>query len=317
MSQTLHIACAADSAYIPHCGAMLRSVFEWHEPRKVVVHFLHATALGGAPLRELRSMVSGAGAGFESYEIKNHLVARLPTMHRIPREMWFRLFLPERLAGIERVLYLDCDTIVLDDLSALWCTNLDHHWLGAVSNVFEAGKEQHAIALGLTDPRNYFNSGVLLMNLEAWRDEHCSERTLALATAPPHPLQWPDQDALNTVFAGHWLPLHPRWNCQNSLFYFPQARRVFGASVVREATDRPGIVHFEGGLFAKPWHYLCKHPYRQEYFRHRSGSSWPNVAIEGRSTLAFALRLLPTTALIQAYKWAHRLRRAISRITGP
>lgn len=313
-SPTVHVACAANDAYVPHSAAMLASLFRVHAARDVVVHFLHGPLLDPTVLGLLRAMVIGAGAAFVSHRIPDPAVAALPVMGRIPKEMWYRLFLPERLTGIERVLYLDCDTIVLDDVTPLWRTDLTRHALAAVNNVFEEGKERHAAGLGLAHPDRYFNSGVLLINLDAWRQERYSERTLALAGAADSRLTWPDQDALNVVLADRWIALHPRWNCQNSLFYYARAAEVFGKGPVREATTSPGILHFEGGLMAKPWHYLCRHPYRGAYFDSRRATPWPQVAIDGASAFHRLIRPLPMPVVLSAIKWRNRVRKALASL---
>jgi lipopolysaccharide biosynthesis glycosyltransferase len=306
----IHIAFAADERYVPHAAAMIHSAASQRGASPLTFHFLHPQDLSPSTRESLCALGKRLGTEVLCHGFTSTDVEGLPAMGRITPVMWLRIFLPRLLPGISRVLYLDCDTLVMDSLESLWHTDLKGAWLGAVSNVFEAGREGHARRLGLAAPRDYFNSGVLLLDLDAWRREGCAERILALARDPDAGLVWPDQDALNTVFAGHWHSLHPRWNCQNSLFYFKWARDVFGDRVVAEATSRPGILHFEGGALSKPWHYLCKHPWRGEYFRHRAETPWPFVTIEGRTAKNRLLRLLPARLLIPAFVTVWRLKQA-------
>lgn len=311
---SLHFACAADDAYVPHAAAMMHSLLARHRGDDVIVHFLHAPDLSEALARQLDAFVQRLGGTLRLHAIADDRVAGLPTMGRISRVMWFRVFLPELLPDVARVLYLDCDTLVADDLRPLLDTNLGDAWLGAVANVFEPDMAQHPRQLGLTGPQPYFNSGVLLMDLDAWRREACTRRILDLARDPHSGLVWPDQDALNRVFAGHWQKLHPRWNCQNSLYFFPQAADVFGAKPVAEAVSKPGILHFEGGDLAKPWHYLCKHPRRADYRQHRDGTPWPLQNLDGRSLRNRLLRPLPMRLLLPTLRLMHRADRAVDRL---
>lgn len=314
----MHIACAADEAYAPHAAAMMHSLISHHTPADVCIHFLHEPQLPGAVVDRLRSMTGRMGAGLCFHSIPDDDVAGLPDMGRISRVMWYRIFLPRLLPDVERVLYLDCDTIVMDDLRPLFATDLRDACLGAVANVFEAGREGRVRGLGLDGPEQYFNSGVLLLNLDQWRREDSTARLLAHARANASRLAWPDQDALNVIFARRWRALHPRWNCQNSLFYFDQARAVFGAPAVLEAKRRPGILHFEGGELAKPWHYLCKHPFRGEYYRHLAATPWPVQPPQGRTVRNRLLRPLPMRLLLPTLRWLHRfeagLRRRLARV---
>ena len=122
----------------------------------------------------------------------------------------FRLLLPELLPEYDRIVYIDCDVIVRQDVGKLYAeTDLCQNWLGAV---FEAPIEQQAErfrALGC-DPNRYFNSGFLLMNLKQMRADKVSEKLLAACRVPY--LEFPDQDALNQVYQGHVLPLSPLYN---------------------------------------------------------------------------------------------------------
>lgn len=305
----IHVACAADAAYLPHAAAMLRSLLSRHPG--ATTHLLHGAALPAADIGRLRAMCESAGGALCAHTIADAAVAGLAEMDRIPRAMWYRLFLPDLLADVDRVLYLDCDVLVMDDLDPLWATDFGDRLLACVSNVFERGAETRARDLGLASPGQYFNSGVMLLNLRAWRAQDTTREVLRIARSQR--LVWPDQDALNLALAGRWLPLHPRWNCQNSLFFLDQARDVFGAPVVREATTHPAILHFEGGELAKPWHYLCKHPRRAEYFRQRAATPWPEVAVEGRTALNRLLRGLPSPWLIAALRLQQRVRGAVQR----
>lgn len=313
---SLHVACAADDAYVPHAAAMIHSLLSGARG-DVVVHFLHAPDLSDALSRQLEDFVQRLGGTLRRHAIADDRVAGLPTMGRISRVMWFRVFLPELLADVPRVLYLDCDTLVAGDPHPLFETDLGDAWLGAVANVFEPRMTRHAERLGLKGPQPYFNSGVLLMDLDAWRRENCTQRILDLARKPDSGLIWPDQDALNRVFAGHWKRLHPRWNCQNSLYFFPQAADVFGAEQVAEAVGQPGILHFEGGDLAKPWHYLCKHPCRAAYRRHRDATPWPLRGLDGRSLRNRLLRPLPMRLLLPTLRLMHRADLAFDRLLRP
>ena len=109
---------------------------------------------------------------------------------------------------------------------------------------------------GLSGPEEYFNAGVLLLNLDKMRRDGSTDRLLHYARANAGRLVWRDQDALNVVIGANHVRLHPRWNCMNSVIEFPQSIDVFGAVAVAEARGHPAIRHFEGPSLHKPWHYL-------------------------------------------------------------
>ena len=307
----MSLACAADANYIPHAAAMLHSAFTRGGPG-LEAHLLHPADTDPVLLRSLADWAAGVGP-LHLHPIDESRVADLPEMGRISRVMWYRLFLPELLSGARRVLYVDCDVIVRAPLAPLFDTDLGGRPLGAVHNVFERMHAHHAAGLGLTAD-SYFNSGVLLLDLDAWRRERHADAILRRVRDGQR-LLFPDQDALNLVFAGRWQPLHPRWNCQNSFFIFDDAPGIIGAAALASATREPGIVHFEGGELSKPWHYLCKNPFRDDYFRHRAATPWPRQPLQGRTWLNRLLRILPARQLIPALRWVRRVdpRRARAR----
>ena len=161
-----------------------------------------------------------------------------------------RLLLPELLPELDKILYLDCDIIVRQDLARLWEEiNLGDNYLGAVYEAAIEGQAERFRALGC-DPAKYFNSGFLLMNLKQMREENVSEKLLEACRVPY--LEFPDQDALNQVCQDRVLPLSPLYNSIRTFFipkYKPDFVRQYGeelwGKVQHEAT-----IHYTGG---KPW----------------------------------------------------------------
>lgn len=162
----------------------------------------------------------------------------------------FRLLLPELLPEYDKILYLDCDIVVRQDVGRLYReTELGENWLGVV---FEASIEQQAErfrALGC-DPYRYFNSGFLLMNLAQMREDGVTERLLDACRVPY--LEFPDQDALNQVCQGRVVPLSPLYDSIRTFFipkYKPDFVRQYGEALW-DAVQKEGTIHYTGG---KPW----------------------------------------------------------------
>ena len=277
----LHVSCAAEGGYVPHSAAMLHSILANRGECDVRVHYLHGPRLPSGDRDLLARMVDENGGTIDFLEVPDERLDGLPVVEAFTGAMWYRTFLPELLPNVDRVLYLDVDTLAVDDLTRLWETDLGDHYLAAVTNVFQPGDETRSADLGLPSAEVYFNSGVLLFNLPAMRRDRCAEAIRACAVERGDELGWPDQDALNLVLGERRVPLHPRWNVMNAMLLFPAAAEVFGADAVEEARRRPGIRHFEGPGDNKPWHYLCGRPQRELYLEHRSATPWPDVALEG------------------------------------
>ncbi|HEY1596786.1 MAG TPA: glycosyltransferase family 8 protein [Thermoleophilaceae bacterium] len=264
----LQVCCAAQGEYVVHSAAMIDSVL-FQTDGHAQVHFLHGPDLPRASAELLRRVVDAGSGRIKFHQIPDSRLAGLPVVEQFTAAMWYRIFLPELLPGVDRVLYLDSDTIAADSLDALWETDLGHHYLGAVTNIFQRNHLQRPAELGLSGPDVYFNSGVLLMNLAGMRRDGCTEALRDFARAHARELEWPDQDALNVVLGSRRLPLDPRWNVMNSMFAFNAARRAFGRKALRDARRNPAIRHFEGPAGNKPWDSNSVVPLRELYVRHR------------------------------------------------
>ncbi len=160
------------------------------------------------------------------------------------RMNYARLLIPQMFPETtSRVLYLDPDVIVLDDLRPLGNAELDGAVIGAVLDegidpLLQRGELRDQ---NVPEVHPYFNAGVLVIDLPRWRTERISERALEYLSANPK-TRFSDQDGVNVACAGRWRRLDARWNHQ---------RHLVEAIDEIELNRRPAIVHFVNG--AKPW----------------------------------------------------------------
>lgn len=291
MSDVLRLACGGDASYLVHNAAMLASVLEHRGDLDVEVFHLHGPPLPEPQAGQLAEMVDRGGATLRYLPVTSETAEALPGSRHLTVATWYRVFLPELLPDVDRILYLDADVLVRESPAPLWSTDLDGNTVAAVTNVFEPwnlGWPEHG--LGLRAP--YFNAGVLLMDLERMRADDVAAKILKHAAANEGRMPFGDQDPLNAVLAESRKALHPRWNVQNSVVHFDWAADVFDADELAEARRDPAIRHFEGPASNKPWHYLCERDGRAEYFRYRAMTPWPKVRIEGRTPVNVAKRAL-------------------------
>jgi lipopolysaccharide biosynthesis glycosyltransferase len=265
---------------VAHSAAMLHSAITNGGSQVVVAHYLHGPGFPNDAERKLCGMFERHSAEIVFHEIPDRWITRLPVNAPFGPAMWYRIFLPELVDGAQRLLYLDVDTIVVSRIDELWSLDLSESYLAAVTNVCVDPNEHHPLELGM-DPRRYFNSGVLLLNLELMRRDEFSSMLIDRVTRRRVPLTWPDQDALNLTAASTRLELHPRWNCMNTLVArFGSAIEMFGEQVVADAVEMPAIRHFEGPAYNKPWHVLHGRAGQRMYRKHRRATPWPEYRLE-------------------------------------
>lgn len=290
MSDPVQIACAATPNYLRHTGAMLHSLLSHTQRRPVHVSLLHEEPLPADELARLRSVVEKLGATLQTVLAPARLMEGFGGTQNFPSMVWLRVLLPALLPDVERVLYLDADLVVIDDIAPLWETDLGDHLFGAVTNPCYPGIPPPA-ALQLTRREHYVNSGVLLMNLERMREHGCIDELRDFAAShPDNPC--PEQDALSALYHDRCTLLHPRWNVQAICFERPARRLPFPPGQAAEALTDPAIVHFTG--VSKPWHHMSRHPLGHLYFEHLDATPWPRLPLQGGGLAHRFLRPLPT-----------------------
>jgi lipopolysaccharide biosynthesis glycosyltransferase len=305
------VSLAFDRGYLPWAGTLVESLLRHHPRGALRLVVVHDGSLQTADCDRLRRAAAGRPAGLEFHAVEASRLRPLPTTSDFGPVVWLRLLLPELLAGEPRVLYLDADTFACGPLGDLWTEPLDGRPLAAVPNVVEPGTRAHLARLGFDYPGGVLNSGVLLMDLDRMREEGAVEEMFSYAVAERDRLLWPDQDVLNAVFRRRWKVLHPRWNAQNSLWSWPAwSEEVHGAHAVAEARSDPRIRHFEGPSLAKPWHYLCPFPGRDEYRRTLAATPWAGTSLVDRTSATRLISRLPSQRWIGAYLRLQALRRA-------
>lgn len=174
----------------------------------------------------------------------------------ISRGIWsvatfYRLFIPEVLVGYDKVLYLDCDILVMDSLVDLFKTDLNGYMSGCVYDCVRYMPSRNRIkdieVLGVSDYKKYFNSGVILFNTkEIDKDKFQKEFMHILKTKN---LPFLDQDILNVIMRDKYLPLDFGYNYQyHILNEHPELKNLKDLS---DAAQNPKILHYTTAT--KPW----------------------------------------------------------------
>ncbi len=168
------------------------------------------------------------------------------------RAMYYRIMIPEIFREEKKVIYLDCDLVVEQPLAELYAADVSDAWIAGVSNPGNEGLRKWIVeGLGLSDPDSYVNSGVLVINCEAFREHRVQEKCLELLSRRRDFIM-PDQDCLNTVCAGNIRLLDKKWNF-----------RIEGTR-----PPSPAIIHFAANH--KPWNRLMPHAYGRHFWKNTS-----------------------------------------------
>lgn len=175
-----------------------------------------------------------------SKQVEN-IKAKFKNVYHFSIVTYYRLFIASMFPEYDKVLYLDCDLIVLGDVSKLYNIELGENILGAsldqyvqITDEFKLYAEK---AIGV-NPSNYVNAGVMLINLKEFRKSNIEEKFIELITKYNFDLVDPDQAYLNYL-------------CREKIFILPNGWNK--ASLPTPCEGQKNIVHYN--LYKKPWQY--------------------------------------------------------------
>lgn len=238
---TVHLFFACDDGYIPFLSVALASIVKHHDPeRTYAVRVLH-TGLSEESRCRLREVLSVPGFTLEFPDISRHIrefASQLHTRDYYSCSTYYRLFIPELYPELSKALYLDSDLVLRQDVAKLYDVELGDALVGAVPDAVVGAVEEFRLyvqnRLDIEQPEDYFNAGVLLMNLEAMRRCDFSHHFLQLLEAVTFRVGQ-DQDYLNVLCRHRVRYLGNEWNTMPT-----------GISV-----SSPSLIHYN--LDAKPW----------------------------------------------------------------
>ena len=250
--KTINILCATDDKYAPYCGVMLTSFLENHKAFHTEVYIIVKNRLKEE--KRLKRLE-------QRYDVKVNIVefpfsditSSFPIVNRHwTIETYYRLFASELLPkDIDRVLYLDCDIIVDGDVSDIYFSDLDGISAFVAYDIPERMTQSHCVRLGYPKEYGYFNAGMMMLNLNFWREHDIKKRCVDYITEHHDILTLYDQDVLNYVLQDSKKYVSVLYNFQeNTLQKYNYD--VYSPAMKKEVdTCRPKIIHFTTP--AKPW----------------------------------------------------------------
>jgi lipopolysaccharide biosynthesis glycosyltransferase len=253
-AENIDIVVAVDDKYARAVGAVACAARRYlPSTTTLCVHVLDGGVSPGRKLA-LKSGLEGR-ADVIFYEVRNQMAWTGPFSRDVSHlndSVLLRLQMGEVLpSDMRRAIYLDVDVLVHGDISILWSWPLDGRPVGAIRDRFMPGGSP-ALAEVLKRQKGYvidryFNSGVLVIDLEAWRNQGIGEAARAVITELGKELRFPCQDTLNHALVDNWRELPPAWN-----YLVGKRSPIPGTATALRTLASDGIVHFIGGT--KPWH---------------------------------------------------------------
>lgn len=268
-SDTIHVMLSCDENFAQHAGVLIESLLSKATHPARVRLFLIDGGITEESKRKIQAIVDAHQASIAFIQVNPGDFGELYLSYQYSLAIYYRLMIGRLLpADVHRCIYMDCDMVVCDDIEKLWSEDLQGRPLGAVIDyglmVSKKNYNEKIKELELKHGDLYFNSGLLIVDVDRWRQAGMDEKALNEAASRNHRSH--DQDVLNLLFKGNWHPLPARWNCMPAIYGFNLKlflqRRKFAGIV--DARRQPGIVHFAGRY--KPWEYPSKEGFSDKYY---------------------------------------------------
>lgn len=236
-------------------------------------------------INEIKSFVFKHHAEITFYNLPQNNVKFFIIPAHLTMATYYRLFFPELIPqNITKLLYIDTDTVVINDLAELY--NIDTKGKPVAASSANGPGDVHT-KLGIAHKADYFNAGVLLMNIPEWKKQQITKKAIQYLQDFSENILIADQDALNAVLKNNWLKISNRFNLQYSNVPANLPERQLKAYLKDKL-----IIHFTTQF--KTWHISCTHWLKGLYHFYKKKS--PKAAEEKYTDFQFsAIKILRLT----------------------
>lgn len=200
---------------------------------------------------------------------------------RFSQTQFARLFLEEIVEEeTDRILYLDCDTIINGSLKEFWSMQLNDN-VGAV--LADAFSPLYRANIGLEKNDLMFNSGVMLIDMDNWRKESVGHQLRAFIRKYKGMVQQGDQGVLNAVLSKKVCTFSPKYNfltnysafSYEDMMVYRKPVNIYSKDEIEAAKSEPCIIHYTSCfMVARPWEDGAEHPYKKVWNLYKEKSPW-------------------------------------------
>lgn len=268
---TFNITCSTDENYVQHCMAMLCSLFENNKNHHIRIHLLHHE-LPKDSQTIIRELCEKYNNDIIFYNIDLSNFNNVTIKHAdLSIATFFRILLPDLLdSSVETVLHLDCDVIVLKDISSLFEIDLTNFGVAAIKDSTPLN-DNHRRVMGLQLDDRAFCAGVLLINLVFWRQHNSQKSMFEYANKESSNLYMEDQDVLNHEFRRKWFQLPYKYGFSPMAIANLDKNQKWAD--IAEYAFEPIIIHY--ATHVKPWLDI-RIPDDKYYWKYVKLSGFPN-----------------------------------------
>ena len=276
----MNIAYSCNDNYIPQTGISMISLFENNKNSSHITVYLIAKNVSDKNLELLRGIADKYQREFIvvnfddiAYDLK------LSTTGRHIETIYAKVFFP-RIEGVDRMIYLDSDVVVVGSLNELWEENLEGLYMGVV----ETNPTKFYNELELPKGVPFFNDGMAICNVKYCRENKLIEKVLKVVDEFHGNPPTLSEGALNKVCFGKVKYISLKYNLMAGLLFMGRLNAGYLASVlhyskeeIEDSSNNPVVIHYLSAFYNRPWLAPCTHPYKSEYYKYQALSPWKDM----------------------------------------
>lgn len=236
-------------------------------------------------------------------------------------DSYCRLFLGTLLpSSVERVLYLDCDTICNGSLHDFYNLDFENNY---AAGVIDCLSEAYYDLFGMNNTSRYCNSGMLLFNLRKWRDDNMEKIVADYVRSKNGYVFFMEQSVVNILLQDKIKIVHPKYNTytlmvslsHDNLRRLRRCTRYYTDLEIDGAIENPVLIHLTNGFFVKgrPWIEGNEHPFKKLYMRYRELTPWkdeplfPDKSNWKQKAVVSIVKTLPQSLMCYTVGWIYNV----------
>lgn len=174
--RTMHIISCTDNNYAQHLSVMFASLLTNMDQTRDVKLYVIDGGIEPENKKRLEETTLQFGAPITFLNVEKSQYDRAVESSHITKAAYYRISIPDLIDddSVKRMIYVDCDALVLEDISKLWDKDISPYFAAAVE---DAGQHERLKKMNISDEAKYFNSGIMIIDMEAWRKNNISKKS--------------------------------------------------------------------------------------------------------------------------------------------
>lgn len=267
MAETINIAFSCNNQWADKLAVTMVSTLIHASKDDFYKFFILDGGITEENKKKFAKIKSKTNFKIEYIPVNKELFSNAPLSHHFTIETYYRLKLPS-LIDVDKLLYLDVDTLVKKDLKELYNIDINNYYAGAVIDESSYSQNIHKLSV-----KRYFNAGMLLLNLKKIREDKLEDKFFEFIDKHSDLISYVDQCVLNAVFNENVKFLDRRFNFQHHSAldninekYQQQKKEVIVLHYV--AQKKPWNLEKSPSLIFEYICYAIKTPYKWNFMKH-------------------------------------------------